>query len=435
MWLTLTCGERRRDLVLPETVPVVDLVPELARVLGALDPVTAYAGHRLQRCDGRMLEAGQGLEAQGIRPGDILTLVSGGDEVVPTVHDDPPEAMAAVVVGFPAWDASTGRFWTHVAAVVALLAGALALLLQRSSPGAAPAAAWASAVLVACSVCVARGARAVDTAVVSACAATVYAGVAGSLAVPAGMTAGSSAAAAGAGALAAAMAGAVGLGPARAGLVPPSVGGALLVATGLVVLRLGCDARVFLLCAVVVAVSADSWSPWLALRVSHRSPRSDVREVSDPPGEPVEPATTSALALRAHDVLVATSASVGVVLVLAAAPAVSLGVAGAATELLACLVVVLRTRHLKALRPVLAGVGSGLAGAIATFAAMVWLHRAWLPPISIGLAAAGTALLARGAFPRARGGGRVADAVESLSHVALVPTLVVATGALSALPG
>ena len=45
--VTVASGTRRVDLVLPGSVPVAELVPELARSVGLLDPATVYGGYRL----------------------------------------------------------------------------------------------------------------------------------------------------------------------------------------------------------------------------------------------------------------------------------------------------------------------------------------------------------------------------------------------------
>ena len=45
--VTVASGTRRVDLVLPGSVPVAELVPELARSVGVLDAATVYAGYVL----------------------------------------------------------------------------------------------------------------------------------------------------------------------------------------------------------------------------------------------------------------------------------------------------------------------------------------------------------------------------------------------------
>jgi hypothetical protein len=42
--VTIASGSRRVDLVLPGSIPVAELVPELARSVGLLDASTVYGG-------------------------------------------------------------------------------------------------------------------------------------------------------------------------------------------------------------------------------------------------------------------------------------------------------------------------------------------------------------------------------------------------------
>ena len=46
--VTVASGTRRVDLVLPGSVPVAELVPELARSVGLLDAATVYGGYRVR---------------------------------------------------------------------------------------------------------------------------------------------------------------------------------------------------------------------------------------------------------------------------------------------------------------------------------------------------------------------------------------------------
>ena len=53
--VTIASGSRRVDLVLPGSIPVAELVPELARSVGLLDASTVYGGYRLVTQEGRIL--------------------------------------------------------------------------------------------------------------------------------------------------------------------------------------------------------------------------------------------------------------------------------------------------------------------------------------------------------------------------------------------
>ena len=95
--VTVASGTRRVDLVLPAAVPVAELVPELARSVGLLDPGTVYGGYRLVTREGRELAGDAGLAIQGIEDGGLITVTAGVDDEPPRVYDDVVEAMTDVV--------------------------------------------------------------------------------------------------------------------------------------------------------------------------------------------------------------------------------------------------------------------------------------------------------------------------------------------------
>src|SRR3954447_20443073 len=95
--VTIASGSRRVDLVLPGSVPVAELVPELARSVGLLDASTVYGGYRVVTTHGRALGGGAGLVGQGVGDGGLLTVPAGVDERPPRVYDDIVEAMTDVV--------------------------------------------------------------------------------------------------------------------------------------------------------------------------------------------------------------------------------------------------------------------------------------------------------------------------------------------------
>ncbi len=91
--VTVSSGTRRVDLVLPGSVPVAELLPELARSVGLLDALTVYGGYRLVTADGRALAPDSGLTLQGVEDGGLLSVTAGIDEEPPRVYDDVVEAM------------------------------------------------------------------------------------------------------------------------------------------------------------------------------------------------------------------------------------------------------------------------------------------------------------------------------------------------------
>jgi hypothetical protein len=133
--VTVTAGTRRVDLALPGTVPVAELVPELARSVGVLDPLTAHGGYRLVGADGRCLSPGAGLHGQGILDGSVLTVTAGVEMPAPRRYDDPVEALAAALErDVPTWRPEQSR---AVGAIAAgrLVGGAAGMAVPRVERG------------------------------------------------------------------------------------------------------------------------------------------------------------------------------------------------------------------------------------------------------------------------------------------------------------
>src|ERR1700712_4174104 len=86
--VSVSSGTRRVDLVLPGSVPVAELVPELARSVGLLDAATVYGGYRVVTAEGRELAPDTGLITQGIEDGGLLSVSAGVDDPPPRIYDD-----------------------------------------------------------------------------------------------------------------------------------------------------------------------------------------------------------------------------------------------------------------------------------------------------------------------------------------------------------
>jgi type VII secretion integral membrane protein EccD len=437
--VTVTSGTRRVDLVLPGAVPVAELVPELARGVGLLDAVTVYGGYRLVTQDGRELVGDAGLTIQGVDDGGVITVAAGVDDEPPRVYDDVVEAMTDVVErDLEPWDAAAGRRTALWAAVLLLLVGAGALLLQHGSDVAAAVAVVVAVVLVLGAVVLSRVQGETDAAVTVALMGCVYAAVAGLMIAWDTTFFGAPVAAAGGGALAAGLVAALGFAEGRTLLLPPVVVGAVFLATGLVMRASSFDPAVVLTTALALVVAAGSVFPWLALGATGTSVDqlfSTADITLDP--EHIDPDEVSADARVAHQILVAVSATVGVLLVLVAPLAVSLGVAGALVSVLACLVVMLRTRQYRTGPQVLVGLGSGVLGLVSTALSALWLHPDWRPAAAVVLAVTGAVLLSLTLLPSPGSvrRGRLGDLVETVALLGLVPALLVAIGICSSIRG
>lgn len=439
--VTVASGARRVDLVLPGAVPVAELVPELARSVGVLDAITVYGGYRLVTQDGRELAGDVGLTLQGVEDGGLLTIAAGVDDEPPRVYDDVVEAMTDVVENdLQPWRPATGRRTALLAAGLFLALGAAALLVQRGSDLAAAATGLVALVLCAGAIVLSRAQREAEAAVGVAWLGAGYAAAAGVMVAPVGSDPFAEPLAyAGAGALVAGLVSVIGLGPGRTLVFPPVVVGAIALTTGLYLRSSapdGLDPAPLLTTVLALVVLVGSLFPWLALgatstRVEQLYSPADI--TADP--EDVEPERVAADARIAHEILLAISGTVGLLLVLVAPLAVSLGVTGTLLAVDACLIVMLRTRQYRTGSEVLVGLGAGIAGLAASAVAVLVLWEQWRPSLAVLLAVAGAVLLAATLVPSTPSvrRGRLGDALESVALLALVPLLVVAIGLFSAI--
>jgi len=437
--VSVSSGSRRVDLVLPGSVPVAELVPELARSVGLLDAATVYGGYRVATAGGRVLDGGSGLVVQGVGDGGLLTVTAGVDERPPRVYDDIVEAMTDVVErDLAPWSPASGRRTALTAATLLMALGGVALFVQHDSLLAGVAAGVVAVALVAGAAVLSRAQHEPEAAVAVAWMGAGYAALGAlMLTLRDGQPFfGTALACAGGGALVAGLVSVVGLGEGRVLTIPPAVVGAVALATGLLLHTFDVDPAVLLTTTLALVVLAGSVFPWLALgmtgtRVDELFSPADI--TADP--DEIDPARVGADARIAHQILVATSTTVGVLLVLVAPLAVSLGLAGTLLAVDACLVVMLRTRQYRTGTEVLVGLGSGILGLAAVALSLLWLHPEWRPTAAVVLAAAGAVLLALTLLPGVPSlrRGRLGDLAESATLLGLLPLLVIATGVYSSI--
>jgi type VII secretion integral membrane protein EccD len=434
--VSVTSGTRRVDLVVPAAVPVAELLPELARSVGLLDGTTVYGGYRLITQEGRELAPDASLTMQGVEDGVVLAVSSGVDQEPPRVYDDVVEAMTDIVErDLRPWQPAAGRRTALGAAALLLALGAAALLIQ-SGTVAATAAALVALGLVSGAVVLSRVQGEPEAAVAVAWMGSAYAAVAGLLLADADSLAGLPMAYAGAGALLAGAVALVGLGAGRTLAIPPVVVGSVFLATGLVMQVADVDAGVVLTTVLVLVVVAGSVFPWLALGATGTSV-DQLFTVADITADPhdIEAEQVGVDARVAHEILVAVSGTVGLLLVLVAPLAVGLGLWGTLTALMCCVVVMLRTRQYRVGSEVLVGLVSGVLGLAAVAVAVLWLHPDWRPAAAVALAAVGAVLLVATLLPSTPSvrRGRLGDIAETVALVSLPPLLVLATGVFAAI--
>ncbi|HET8604858.1 MAG TPA: type VII secretion integral membrane protein EccD [Marmoricola sp.] len=434
--VTVVAGARRADLALPGALPVAELLPELCRLLGVLDAATAYAGYRLTTSEGRELVADGGLTLQGVEDGAVLTLESGVDHEPPRVYDDIVEAMAdAVEAETRPWDPASGRRTALGSAALLLGLAGVALLLQRPDVVAGAAAGVAALVLVAAGGVLARVRGEHAAAVTLGWVGVFLAVVCGLTVAPAGDLLTLPAALAGAGAVVAGVLSMTGLVVGRPAMLPAVAGGLVLGVAGAIALTASVRPESVFLVALALVVLGGSLLPWLALGTTGaRVPQlhSDADITGEP--APISADDVAGDARLGHAVLLAVTATVGIVLVLVAPLAVRLGVTGTLVPVLGSAVLMLRTRQYRAGSEVAAGLLSGVAGLVAVAASIVVEQPGWRPVLAVVLAAAAVVVLLLTLVPTPPSvrRGRLGDVVELTALVALVPLLVLAIGVVGA---
>lgn len=436
--VTVASGSRRVDLVLPGAVPVAELVPELARSVGLLDPLTVHGGYTVTGPDGRRLSGDAGLVLQGVEDGALLTVSAGVDAEPPRVYDDVVEAMTDVVErDLRPWSPASGRRTALGAAGLLLVLGAGSLLLQTDSTLAGTAAALVAVALLAGSVVLSRVQGEPEAAVAVSWTASLYAVVAGLL-LAADSGFGPSAVGAG---LGAALVGALSLlavGEGRALTLPPAAVGAVFLVTGLVLADTDLDPAVVLVALLVLLVLLGSVFPWWALSLTGRGVEQaySLDDLTADPDE-IDAAAVGADARLAHEALLAIGATVGLLLVTVSPLAVGRGLSGTLLALVCAVVLMLRTRQYRTGTEVLVGLLSGVLGLVSTAAAVLVLHPDWRPTTAVVLAATGGVLLALTLVPAPPSvrRGRLGDVAETIALLALLPLAVVACGLFAAIVG
>ena len=436
--VTVASGSRRVDLVLPGAVPVAELVPELARSVGLLDPLTVHGGYCVSGPDGRRLSGEAGLVLQGVEDGALLTVSAGVDAEPPRVYDDVVEAMTDVVErDLRPWSPASGRRTALGAAGLLLVLGAGSLLLQTDSTLAGTAAALVAAALLAGSVVLSRVQGEPEAAVAVSWTASLYAVVAGLL-LAAGSGYGASAVGAGLGAVLVGVLSLLAVGEGRALTLPPAAVGAVFLVTGLVLADTDLDPAVLLVALLVLLVLLGSVFPWWALSLTGRGV-DQAYSLDDLTADPddIDAAAVGADARLAHEALLAIGATVGLLLVAVSPLAVGRGLSGTLLALVCAVVLMLRTRQYRTGTEVLVGLLSGVLGLVSTAAAVLVLHPDWRPTTAVVLAATGGVLLALTLVPAPPSvrRGRLGDVAETVALLALLPLAVVACGLLAAIVG
>ena len=126
--LTITYGVDRTDVTIPQSIPLVELLPGLVESAGAFSDQPTNDGFAVRTASGRLLDQSKSLSAQGVRAGAALTLEPLGEGAADMVYDDLTEAVGQVVerVSTP-WTRDDARTFAALSAAALIFVAAVLL--------------------------------------------------------------------------------------------------------------------------------------------------------------------------------------------------------------------------------------------------------------------------------------------------------------------
>lgn len=126
--LTITYGVDRTDVTIPQSIPLVELLPGLVESVGAFSDQLTNDGFAVRTASGRLLDQSKSLSAQGVRAGAALTLEPLGEGAADMVYDDLTEAVGQVVerVSTP-WTRDDARTFAALSAAALIFVAAVLL--------------------------------------------------------------------------------------------------------------------------------------------------------------------------------------------------------------------------------------------------------------------------------------------------------------------
>ncbi|MBM6399053.1 type VII secretion integral membrane protein EccD [Phycicoccus sonneratiae] len=422
--VSVSSGTRRADLGVPGGIPVVEIVPELARELGVLDTEQASHGYRLVAGGGVLVDPDRSLAAQGITDGTVLSLEV-VDPSTEKVYDDVVEAVADVVeTQFAPWTARHSAGTAVGAATVFFLCAAWALFTARDSGALVAAVSLAVALLLVGAAAVLHTRAQTGGALALGLTSLAYAATAGSALVPGDPLWGRGLLWVGACVAVLGLIAALAVGRHRLVLAAGAVVGIAVTGVGVAAGVFG--ASMTSTCAVtfVLAVVLGNVLPWLGLsssRLSTHAPRTEAEIEAEVPE--VDRERVRSLVGRGHDVMVSVAlASGGVMLVVVPQLAAS-GLPGTLLVVVGSVAVLLRTRHSRTRTSVVLAMATGVLGLALAAVVAALAHPSWRPALAVVLGAAGAVVVTLAVLaPRTRVRlGRIADALDGLVLVALLP--------------
>lgn len=307
MRVSVVHAERRIDLAIPGRLPLVEVLPGVARGLGVLDPTLVHGGYQLTRADGTALDPTRGAQSQDIDQGEILTLVRGNLIATAKRYDDVVEAVIdATSAHHSAWKPEdAARTATAVSLTLLLLSASLLVMQPAGSLVPTVLAGVGALVLVALAATLSR-LRQHESGIAFGIAAAAYGGLFGYLIVPNEDLWGLPLAAVGASAaLVAGLALFVVAKPVELLILPIVFGVSIAIPAGIVGIAGVDPAGPYALAMAAVGMLAGLL-PWLTLsstRVRVVSPMTDLEMFSPPP--PIDEAKLAVRIDAGHRLLVA----------------------------------------------------------------------------------------------------------------------------------
>lgn len=421
--ITVASAQRRVDVVLPDEVPVAELLPDLVHRAGdgLADQGQQHGGWALHRSGGARLAASDSMATAGVADGEVLHLVPARTDWPEPEYDDVVDAIASGARGL-------GARWSGAATRITAVAAAGSVLLVGLAGAAFTHDRWAALALAA--VLLAAGGLAtrayaeplVGAALSAYALPTAFLG-GWHLLQPGADSASRMLVATTALALAS-VAGALGAGAGSSMFVAGTAAGLLGAAGASAALVTGTARSAALV--LVVVVGGVAAAPSLAVRLG----RLPLPVVTPPPdavdasalAQPPDPRRVQSAVARADAMLTGLVTGLAATAVAAAWALRPAGVAGLLLTLAVGLALLLRARLLVTVRqrvPLLTG---GTALLLLPLAAGTWtLGRFAVPALAlavVGLAVAGVRYSRRSPSPYL---GRAADLLDTLCLAALVP--------------
>ncbi|PRY56311.1 type VII secretion integral membrane protein EccD [Knoellia remsis] len=432
--LSVSSGTRRADLGIPGSIPVAEVIPDLARELGVLDARSASLGYRLVRPDGGVVDNDRSLAAQSIEDGAVLVLEPGRPDGE-KVYDDVVEAVADLVeTQFTPWTAANSSGTAVGAAGVLFVAAAYALFTARDSGLLVAALAGVCAVLLVGAAAVLAHVRKLPSAAVAlALTAVPYAAVAGFAAFPDAALWGEGLTYAGGAVAVVGTLGALAVTRQRLLVAAVAVVGVAMLLLGALTHFVGWDMTTVAACVFLVAALVGNVLPWVGLsssRLTTHPPKSDVEIFADVPE--VERDAVRRQVAAGHELMIGLGVASAAVMVLCTPQLVASGLWGTLLVAVGFVATLLRTRHSRTRTTVLIAMIAGITGTAVAAVTAAQTHPGWRPVLALGLSIAAAVVVGLAlVLPRTRVQlGRVADGIEGVALVALVPLAALAVGLL-----